>query len=113
VADVQLIEDAFDDLERLRGSGRLPVALKKLIQLEKNPMKGKQLARQLSGFRRIRVGDLRIIFQVNHERDTVVIWACGARRDSDCYKRAEERLAALGSDPTAVKLREALNDLLP
>lgn len=111
MASVELIDDAFEDLKRIRDSGFLPQVLRKLVQLETNPELGRTLAQQLHGYRRIRVGDMRIIHRASADGELVVVWLCGRRRDQEAYREAARRLDAIGPDPHARTLRAALDDL--
>lgn len=52
---------------------------------------GKPLAGELSGCRRIRTGDIRIVFKVDLRRQAVLILAVGPRRRDEAYRKAETR----------------------
>lgn len=53
---------------------------------------GKPLRGALSGCRRIRTGNTRIVYRVDGEAIQVLIVAVGARRDEEAYKLADRRL---------------------
>ncbi|WP_416137633.1 type II toxin-antitoxin system RelE family toxin [Halomonas sp. HK25] len=53
---------------------------------------GKPLRGVLSGCRRIRTGNTRIVYRVDGEAIQVLIVAVGARRDEEVYKLADRRL---------------------
>ena len=53
---------------------------------------GKPLAGELSGFRRIRTGHLRIVYRVDGAKIEVFVIAAGMRRDDEIYKIAIKRL---------------------
>jgi len=58
-------------------------------KLTKGPeLFGKPLRKSLIGFRKLRVGDYRVIFEIDGEN--VIIWAIGHRRD--IYDIATKRL---------------------
>ena len=49
---------------------------------------GDPLSGNLANFRKLRVGDYRIVYQVNDERITVFVPAVGPRRDKEIYREA-------------------------
>lgn len=53
---------------------------------------GKPLRGALSGCRRIRTGNTRIVYRVDSDAIQVLIVAVGARRDEEVYKLADRRL---------------------
>jgi mRNA interferase RelE/StbE len=53
---------------------------------------GKSLAGQLSGCRRIRTGQTRIVYRVDGNRIEVLIIAVGMRRDNQIYDAASSRV---------------------
>ena len=70
---------AVRDLERIDKSvkGRLIAAIDRLID---NPHRGQQLKGELTGLRRIRVGDYRIVYEIDTgELVILMIWV-GHRR---------------------------------
>jgi mRNA interferase RelE/StbE len=52
---------------------------------------GKPLRGILSGCRRIRTGNIRIVYRVDGKRVEVLIIAVGARHDDEVYQAAESR----------------------
>ena len=52
---------------------------------------GKALSGNLSGLRRIRTGQTRIVYRVDGERIEVLIIAVGMRRDNEIYEAAGKR----------------------
>lgn len=52
---------------------------------------GKPLRGILAGCRRIRTGNIRIVYRVDGKRVEVLIIAIGARRDDEVYQAAESR----------------------
>ncbi|NWB44868.1 type II toxin-antitoxin system RelE family toxin [Pseudomonas gingeri] len=81
------------DLEQLGKAGANRVF--KVIQeriVEGKPEKiGKPLSGVLSGYRRIRTGDLRIIYKVVGT-EIILIVCAGARRNDDVYETATDRI---------------------
>ena len=53
---------------------------------------GKPLRAPLAGFRRLRVGDYRIVYQVERERIVVQVVCIGIRRDEEVYAEVARRL---------------------
>ena len=48
---------------------------------------GKPLSGDLSGYRRLRTGQTRIVYRVDGKRIEVLVIAVGQRRDDEVYKR--------------------------
>ena len=85
--------EVTEDFEAL-GPAKARVALKVIEQRIKNgePDKaGSPLRDQLSGYRRIRTQDIRIVYHVDGKKVEVLIIAVGARRDSEVYASATRR----------------------
>ena len=53
---------------------------------------GKPLSGELSGCRRIRTGDVRIVYRVHAEIVEVLIVAVGPRRNEEVYRSARKRV---------------------
>lgn len=53
---------------------------------------GKPFSGELGGCRRIRTGDVRIVYRVNSEFVEVLIVAIGPRRDDEVYRSARKRV---------------------
>jgi mRNA interferase RelE/StbE len=86
--------EVVDDLEEL---GRYQArAVLKAIETrirDGEPEKvGKPLAGELAGCRRIRTGDVRIVYRVHAEIIEVLIVAVGPRRDDEVYRSARKRV---------------------
>ena len=52
---------------------------------------GAPLSGNLANFRKLRVGDYRIVYQVNEGKITVFVLAVGPRRDKEIYREALKR----------------------
>jgi mRNA interferase RelE/StbE len=52
---------------------------------------GKPLSGDLSGCRRLRTGQTRIVYRVDGKRIEVLVIAVGQRRDDEVYEKAEKR----------------------
>ncbi|MDO5499692.1 MAG: type II toxin-antitoxin system RelE/ParE family toxin [Propionibacteriaceae bacterium] len=91
-------------------------ALKKMIQLERDPNAGEPLLGGLIGYRKLTVGDRdwRVVWRIEQDEvgDYVIeiaeVWAVGYRKDSEVYAEIELRIAKAGSTPRT----KALSDVL-
>ena len=54
---------------------------------------GKPLSNILSTYRRVRVGDIRIIYKVVYDKVEVYVIAIGLRRDNFIYREVQKRLS--------------------
>ena len=93
-AEVTLTEGAIEDLDDLDGSVQRQV-IKGLIKLANAPeQRGKPLGSNLTGFRRLVVGnrDHRIVYRVMDDGTLVVVLVIARRADDACYKLALARL---------------------
>lgn len=115
---VRLTEDAVEDLQTLFKADPQIVrwALKKMIQIERNPNAGAPLLGGLIGYRKITVGDRdwRVVWRVVQDdaRDFRVevaeVWAVGYRKDNEVYEEIRQRVADAGSSPRTKALTEIL-----
>ncbi len=86
-------QDVEDDL---KGVG--PSAARRIMRaidnkLTKAPLQfGAQLSGGLSTFRKLRVGDYRVVYQVINDKVTVFVLAVGPRRDKEIYDAASKRI---------------------
>lgn len=115
---VRLTDDAVEDLRTLFKADPQIVrwALKKMIQLERDPGAGDPLLGGLIGYRKITVGDRdwRVVWRVVRDEagdfriEVAEVWAVGCRKDSEVYAEIEQRVADAGSSPKAKALTEVL-----
>lgn len=54
---------------------------------------GKPLSGDLSGYRRLRTGQTRIVYRVDGKRIEVLVIAVGLRRDDEIYEKAGRRVS--------------------
>lgn len=112
---VELIREAVEDLKRYVEAGNVALFLRKLIRLEEvGRDTGLPLSRDLSGWRKIVVGDRnwRIIFTMEHNDTVARVWVIGDRDDADCYRQAQRRIRAIGSsNPDAISLAATMFQL--
>lgn len=115
---MRLTDDAVEDLQDLFKADPQIVrwALKKMIQLERDPRAGDPLLGGLIGYRKITVGDRdwRVVWRVeqNEAGDYLIevaeVWAVGYRKDSEVYAEIRQRVADAGSSPKTEALSEVL-----
>lgn len=53
---------------------------------------GKPLSGDLSGYRRLRTGQTRIVYKVDGKRIEVLVIAVGQRRDDEVYEKVQRRV---------------------
>lgn len=81
-----------DDLESVG-----PAAARRILKaieekLLREPLRfGIPLSGSLSGFRKLRVGDFRVVYQVIEKKVRVYVLAVGPRRDKEIYQSAAKR----------------------
>ncbi len=86
-------KDVDDDLKSVG-----PSAAKRIIKtinqkLVREPEKfGAPLSHHLSDFRKLRIGDFRVVYKVLHTKVIVFVLAVGPRRDKEIYRCASHRL---------------------
>lgn len=115
---VRLTDDAVEDLQTLFKADPQIVrwALKKMIQLERDPNAGDPLLGGLIGYRKITVGnrDWRVVWRVVQDDagdfrvEVAEVWAVGYRKDSEVYREIKQRVADAGSAPMTKALTEVL-----
>lgn len=86
-------KDVDEDLKRVG-----PAAARRIIKtidkkLSCDPGKfGAPLSHNLKDFRKLRIGDFRVVYQVVHEKVIIFVLAVGPRRDKEIYRSATDRL---------------------
>ncbi len=105
---------ALEDLRRFRASAPsvVPLFLKKLLLLERNPFAGEPLLGGLIGYRKITVGNRhwRIVWRVIEQNaDNTIVeiaegWAVGSRADSEVYSEVRKRIEKLGATPETIAI---------
>ncbi|QEM67064.1 type II toxin-antitoxin system RelE/ParE family toxin [Geobacter sp. FeAm09] len=86
--------EVANDLEALGRSEARAIlgVIEKRIRHGEPDKTGKPLSGDLSGCRRIRTGDTRIVYRVNADTIEVLIVAVGPRRNDEVYKAAQKRV---------------------
>jgi mRNA interferase RelE/StbE len=85
------VEQDLLSLGRAEAKAILKVIEQRIAQGEPDKL-GKRLAGDLSGCRRIRTGQTRIVYRVDGDRVEVLIIALGMRRDNEIYDTASSRV---------------------
>jgi mRNA interferase RelE/StbE len=86
-------KDVDNDLESVG-----PAAAKRIMRtinekLTKAPEKfGAPLSNNLKDFRKLRIGDFRVVYQVLNKKVIVFVLAVGPRRDKEIYRSASNRM---------------------
>lgn len=115
---VRLTDGAVDDLQNLFKADPQIVrwALKKMIQLERDPNAGDPLLGGLIGYRNFTVGDRdwRVVWRVEQDDvgdyiiEVAEVWAVGYRKEGEVYAELSQRIAHAGSTPRTKALSEVL-----
>jgi mRNA interferase RelE/StbE len=101
---VELINRAVVDLAEHAESGNLKLFLRKLVEIEeKGSQAGEPLGRNLTGWRKITVGDRdwRIVFHVDGAETVATVCVIGDREDEACYEEAGRRAKQVDDETTA------------
>lgn len=116
---VRLTDDAVEDLQILFKADPQIVrwALKKMIQIERDPNAGAPLLSGLIGYRKITVGDRdwRVVWRVVQDDagdfrvEVAEVWAVGYRKDNEVYDEIKQRVVEAGSSPKTKALAEVLD----
>jgi len=85
-----------EDLGRL-GTPVQSEALMWLDKLSQNPYLGQELQRELKGLRKIYMNKARhrIVYTINKQEVHILVIAIGARKDSEVYRIAKQRMDSL------------------
>jgi mRNA interferase RelE/StbE len=86
-------KDVDDDLKSVG-----PSAAKRIMQTIDEKLTwapeqfGASLSNNLRNFRKLRIGDFRVVYQVFHKRVIIFVLAVGPRRDKEIYQAASKRI---------------------
>jgi len=84
--------DVAGDLESIGPSGARRIMRAIDSKLTKSPLQfGAPLSGNLANFRKLRIGDYRVVYQVEEKSVTVFVLAIGPRRDKEIYRAALKR----------------------
>ncbi len=86
-------QDVEDDLESITSSAARRILRAIDTKLTKAPLQyGTPLSGNLSTFRKLRIGDYRLVYQVINAEVTVYVLAVGPRRNKEIYNTANKRV---------------------
>jgi mRNA interferase RelE/StbE len=86
-------KDVDDDLKSIGPAAAKRVLLTIDKKLTRAPEEfGISLSNNLKNFRKLRVGDLRVVYQILNKKIIVFILAVGPRRDKEIYQSASKRV---------------------
>ncbi len=86
-------KDVDEDLESVGPAAARRIILTINEKLTKAPEKfGAPLSNNLKNFRKLRIGDFRVVYQVFNKKVIVFILAVGPRRDKEIYRSASKRI---------------------
>jgi len=81
-----------DDLESVGPSAARRIMKAIDTKLTKSPLQfGAPLLGNLANFRKLRIGDYRVVYQTDEGKIVVFVLAVGSRRDKEIYKSALKR----------------------
>ena len=86
-------KDVDEDLEGVGPSAARRIILTINEKLTKAPEKfGAPLSNNLKNFRKLRIGDFRVVYQVLNKKLIVFVLAVGPRRDKEIYRIASKQI---------------------
>jgi len=86
-------KDVDEDLKRVGSSAARRIVKTINTKLAWEPDKfGAPLSHHLRNFRKLRIGDFRVVYQVLQKKVIVFVLAVGPRRDKEIYRSASDRL---------------------
>jgi len=114
MAEIAFLDAAIDDLRRLGPDVALKV-LRRLVTLAAEPLAGRPLGGDLTGFRKLVVGrnTWRVVYRVVDDAVVVCeVWAVGRRAESEVYAEAAARArAAADATPALAPLADVVGRL--
>ncbi len=85
--------DVEEDLDSIGPSAARRIIRDIDSKLTTAPLKfGAPLAGNLANFRKLRIGDFRVVYKTIQKKVVVYVLAVGPRRDKEIYKAASKRL---------------------
>jgi len=86
-------KDVDDDLKSVGPAAARRIILTINEKLARAPEKfGTPLSNNLKDFRKLRIGDFRVVYQVFNTKVIVFVLAVGPRRDKQIYQSASKRI---------------------
>ncbi len=77
---LKIKSSAFKELRRINKPDRIRI-IAAIDQLPANPWVGKLLKGELSGLRRIRVGDYRVVYEIHEQQVVILVVRVAHRKD--------------------------------
>jgi mRNA interferase RelE/StbE len=84
------VKNDFRRLGRTEAKAIQKVIDERLARAEPDKI-GKPLSGDLSGYRRLRTGQTRIVYRIDGKRIEVLVIAVGLRRDDEVYEKVQRR----------------------
>lgn len=86
-------KDVDDDLKSVGPAAARRIILTINEKLTKAPEKfGTPLSNNLKNFRKLRIGDFRVVYQIRNKEIIVFVLAVGPRKDKQIYRSASKRI---------------------
>ena len=86
-------KDVDDDLKSVGPAAARRIILTIDEKLTKAPEKfGAPLSNNLKNFRKLRIGDFRVVYQIRNKKIIVFVLAVGPRKDKQIYRSASKRI---------------------
>jgi len=86
-------KDVDDDLKSVGPTAARRIILTINEKLTKAPGKfGASLSNNLKNFRKLRIGDFRVVYQIRNKEIIVFVLAVGPRKDKQIYRSASKRI---------------------
>jgi len=86
-------KDVDDDLKSVGPAAARRIILTINEKLTKAPEKfGALLSNNLKNFRKLRIGDFRVVYQIRNKEIIVFVLAVGPRKDKQIYRSASKRI---------------------
>lgn len=91
--DILYHKDVDDDLKSVGPSaaGRIIKTIDKKLTTAPDQY-GIPLSHNLKNFRKLRIGDYRVVYRIVEQKVIVYVLAVGPRRDKEIYRAASERI---------------------
>lgn len=89
--EIAVLPEAEDDLDSVSDQ-QFDRLMNKLDEVVENPIVQSRKLRGMPRCYKIRIGEIRAVYQVNKEKTEVLLVAVGKREDSEAYKKAKERI---------------------
>lgn len=89
--EIAVLPEAENDLDSL-DEQQFDRLMNKLDEIVLNPLIPSKKLRKFTRCYKIRIGEIRAIYQVNIKTKEIILVAVGKREDSEAYKKAKKRV---------------------